>query len=271
MSDPSLREKLTGARQHVGHLLVIEWSLLPDAYWVVQSPEAICSILVAPHQFVGPHLSWEARSPYSCSFEGCRNLKTAVLPDGSLEDPMGRPYLEGIFEGNVEVTNDDTVHLQFRMHNQSTISWLDLYAWVCLMQTHTGMPNLTYIHTREGFREAPHVPYVGGFAAARALTERGWALRRQLQSNTMIPAWDPAHEQVVDPLRAMTATIDGQPHTIGIGSSDALIVGGKETNPCTDLGIGFGNIPAGGAGTAELTIYFLPGTLDDLWERVTQP
>ena len=73
---------------------------------------------------------------------------------------------------------------------------------------------------------------------------------------------------MANPLRAVTAEIGGERYTVGISSPQALVLGGKEINPCTDMGIGFGDIPPGGAAVTEARIHFVKGTLEDLLQRV---
>lgn len=268
LADETLRKRLAGAASVTEYFIVAEWSALPEARWIIQAPEAICSILVYPHQFSSPNgARWTARKGGGWRLGGCTDMPTALLKDGSLEDPLGRERLDGVFEGEAEVMGEGVIAVRFTLTNNSDIVWRDLYAWVCVLHEHTPFPYATHVHTDEGFVKFDSFDGLGGFAEARTFTPRGKALRDALLAEGMQTAWHPP-QQVANPLRAITAEIDGEDYTVGITSPQALVLGGKETNPCTDMGIGFGDIPAGGAGTTEARIYFIKGTLEDLLQRM---
>jgi len=268
LADDEVRQRLAGAHSFTDYLIVAEWSALPDARWIIQAPEAICSILVFPHQFSLPEGSrWTARRDAGLRMEPCTDMPTALLKDGSLEDPLGRARLDGVFEGEMEVVGEGAVALRFTLTNRSETAWRDLYVWVCLLHQHAPFPYATYVHTDEGFVKFDFFGGLGGFAEARTFTPKGKALRDALLAEGHRTAWHPP-QQVANPLRAVTAEINGERYTVGISSPQALVLGGKESNPCTDMGIGFGAIPPGGAAVTEAQIHFVKGTLEDLLQRV---
>jgi len=268
LPDDQVRRRLAGAAGFTDYLIVAEWPSLPGARWIIQAPEAICSILVYPHQFSRPEgARWTAREDGRLHMEPCTDMPTALLKNGSLEDPLGRAQLDGVFEGEIEVVGEGAIAVRFSLKNNSEIMWPDLYAWVCLLHHHAPFPFATYVHTDEGFVKFDSFDGIEGFAEARTFTPKGKALRDALLAEGHRTAWHPP-QQVANPLRAVTAEVGGERYTVGIASPQALVLGGKETNPCTDMGIGFGDIPPGGTGTTEAHVHFVKGTLEDLLLRV---
>ncbi len=259
--------KVLGGPGCMDHLIVARWERLPDAWWTIQAPEAICSILTRPGAFSFPQgMRWTAARPDAWRIEGVSDMPTATLEDGTPADPLGRERLDGVFGGEIEVIGTDEIALRFTLQNNSDLMWRDLYAWVDLVHKHTPFPQETYVHTDDGFKKFGSFGEIGGFAAARALTPEGEALRDALFADGVPTTWSPP-DQVADPLRAVTTDVDGEPCTVGIVSPQALVLGGNETSPRTDLGVGFGDILPGDSGTAEVRICFVEGTLDDLLAR----
>ena len=108
--------------------------------------------------------------------------------------------------------------------------------------------------------------YTFGPARIAALTAKGWQQYKWFKDHGSTPPVKP--HPAADGCRAATMKYDGKDYVVGLASDDAVILGGKSSNPCQDLSLGFGPLKPAESAEVQATWWLLEGTLDDLLARL---
>lgn len=234
---------------------------MPGNYWDLRLPEGVgsmrrpTSFRFIVHQpwrideagdWGYSHTSWQRLNSHkeAISFPGEVSCRTRRLEDGLA----------------VELT----------LRNADEVDWRSAYAWVCM--PHKTAPDFSpRTWLRMGGQFVPYqeaCPRSLGPAGMRILTEHGLEERRRLEAEGLALG-EFAEARACDGLRCATGEVGGRPCVAGIASPHATIAGGFDDNPCTDLALGFGDVPARGRASVRLVAYFLVGTLEDFAARVS--
>ena len=73
---------------------------------------------------------------------------------------------------------------------------------------------------------------------------------------------------IADPVRGACVDGDGRRIAAAVYGEDAVLVGGYDKNPCTDLALGFGDLAPGERRTCSVTVRLSEEPVDDMIHRL---
>ncbi len=250
--------------------LFVEWSKIPNTLFMMHFPEAIISLR-------------RLRSSWAAGFVYIRELQKEPHGTGGwkfdvpLKTDTRRPASVGItpypcrIRGWITPAEDHIdLRLQFTNQSQQTLEPQSLF--VCTGQNlgATGDRVITGDYFMSEGKFLPWGPQESKFtfAPARiaALTEKGWQQYKWFEDRGYTPPVKP--HPAADGCRAATIKYDGKEYVVGFASDDAVILGGKSSNPCQDLSLGFGPLKPGESAEVRATWWFIEGDLHDLLARL---
>ncbi len=179
--------------------------------------------------------------------------------DGVWSYPPNALSSNGLYPGTVSATirsKADTVIFDLSMTNQDDKPWANTMAWLCF----------NHHAAKAYYRAETFLRTTQGWEPTRLVAEyNSFAVRERLFS-WFTDASQTAEHGII----ATRVEEQGQPYVIAIAAQGAVMLGQTTVWPCTDIGIGFGDLKPGETVTRRGRLYFLPGDLEDLWKIYQQ-
>ena len=160
----------------------------------------------------------------------------------------------------------DTLTAELTVRNGDFATWTSVYLWVCVMYTPAPAMDSKTLVSVEG-KLAPYEetwPDFFGPAGMRALTVKGLREVERLESEGRKVKCPFPRDIVADPIRAARPRAGSDGPAVVVWSGDAVLLGGYDKNPCTDLALGFGDIGPGQRATCSVNVRFTEEPLDDM-------
>jgi len=168
------------------------------------------------------------------------------------------------FNGEVSCATrveDSTLIAELTLRNGGFSTWKSPYLWVCVLYQYAPAFQSETLVSVGGnliaYQQA--YPQFFGPAGMRALTVRGLAEVERLEREGYCVKGEFPREMIADPVRAARACVDGRDLAVTVRSEQAVLVGGYDENPCSDLAVGFGDVAPGGRGTAVVKVSVIEG------------
>jgi len=173
------------------------------------------------------------------------------------------------FNGEVSCTtrvDGETLLAELTVRNGGFATWKSVYLWVCVsysMAPAFDPQTLVSVGGKLVPYEQTQAEFFGA-AGMRLLTAKGLAEVRRLREeghsvNCPFPA-----DVITDQARAARAAVDGREIGVVVSSDAAVLVGGYDRNPCTDLALGFGDLGPGERANASVAVRFTEEPLDGI-------
>ncbi len=250
--------------------LFVEWSKIPHTLFKMNFPEAIISLgrlgSARASGFVYVRkLQWRPHGTDGWKF------------DVPLKTDIPSPFPPGVAPDLCRIRGwitpaEDHIDLRLQLTNQTGQTLEPLSLFVCtgrnLGATAERLVTRDYFLRDGGFLpwEPQEAQFTFGPARIAALTEKGWQQFKWFADRGHIPPVK-AHP-AADGCRAAVVQHDGKEYVVGFTSDDAVILGGKSSNPCQDLSLGFGPLQPGESAEVRARWWFLEGGLDELLTRL---
>ena len=224
----------------------------------VRLPEAIGTMVNAPGTFryVTGH-DWKVSRNGDWSYAGTSGQRfNSTKPDVS-------------FNGEVGCTtrvDQQGLTAELTVKNGDFVTWKSVYLWVCVMYSMAPAFNARTL-VSVGRKLVPYEetqPEFFGAAGMRLLTAKGLAEVRRLREEGHSVSCPFPTDVIADPVRAARAAVDGREIGVVVSSDTAVLVGGYDTNPCTDFALGFGDLEPGGRASASVAVRFTEEPLDGI-------
>lgn len=245
--------------------LLVEWSKMPNTLFKMNFPESLLSLHSPVKSFdLVRELQWQTHASGGWKFDV--SLKTS---HGSLAK-AGAPYPARI-RGWITPAADH-LDLRLQLTNQSQQSLEPQSLFVCTGQN---LPaTVERVITADFFmRDGKFLPWGPQeaefmFAPANisALTKAGWQQYKWFESRDRKPPVRP--HPPADGVRAGLINQGERQFVVALVSDDAIVLGGKSSNPCQDLSLGFGPLRPNETAQMSATWWFLEGGLDNLLTRL---
>ena len=243
----------TGSRTLADMSLLLFDARLKGEPICIRLPEAIGSLANAPQSFryvVGQR--WRVSRAGQWSYPG-----TSLQQFNSDKEPVA-------FSGEVSCTThmqDNGLTARLTVKNGDYSTWKSVYLWVCVMYNMTPSIDAQTMVSIDG-ELVPYdraCPAYVGPAGMRLATRRGREeFSRLLEEGSCVE--DPfAPHPIADPVRAACAVVGGTEIWIVVESSQAVVLGGYDKNPCSDMALGYGDILPGDSATADLRVHLIEG------------
>lgn len=219
------------AAPHVGQVVTIQHPGFPNGLWQLRFPEKIANgaettnrSIVYPYQ---TGMQW-LETTAGWSFKDC---------------PIAG--LDGTVQGLINAS-DNTVSFSLTMTNQSTEAWPQTLAWLCF----------NHARSRQYYQYRNFVFGDGEMVQTPPDPMEHYCLQGHQRS-----WWDQGDLEPTESL-ITTSCLDeaGQAFSVGIGASQAIMLGQNPNWPCTDMALLFGDISPGQRATVEGRIYFTYGS-----------
>jgi len=216
----------------------VEHPLLPDGTWFLRLPELVVPVNAQRNEV---------------DYQEVRNWEEN---DGAWRYPEIPLSANGNYQGTIATrieSDADTVTFEISLTNQGHRPWENTLAWLCFNHH----PAQNYYRTQT---------YI--------LSKGGWELTKLTGTHSSFPVggcelpwWERNEQKASQGIIATCIQCNGEPFVIAIASPTALLLGQSSAWPCIDIGIGFGDPPAGATVSRTGRIYFHKGTLDELAAR----
>ena len=263
--------------------IFVQWRDVPDGIFQLSVPEFVATLMDGSTKFVCGH-EWQADGPHG--------LKTDVplqLVRRQKDNPFrpGHPYVIEPYTPYAARLRawvrayEDRVEIRIQLENQSKTELSPQAMWVCFLQgwggpkfdqiTVPGLLRESYFRRDEKFLlwsdQIQKFRFMG--AGGSALTEAGW---RQIDDFTKRngTAAKVRRHAAAEGIRAALIDRGGERHVVALTSDQAVILGGKDSNPCLDLGLDVGSLPPGASQEGRATAWFLRGGLDVLAKKLSE-
>lgn len=224
----------------------------------IRLPEAIGTMVDAPGSFrYVTGQDWRISREGAWSYAG-----TSRQRFNSTKDDVA-------FNGEVSCTtrvDGETLLAELTVRNGGFATWKSVYLWVCvsyMMAPAFDPKTLVSVDGKLVSYEQTQ-PEVLGPAGMRMLTAKGLSEVRRLREEGLSASCPFPTDVIADPVRAARAVVDGREIGIVVSSAAAVLVGGYDTNPCTDLALGFGDLQPGGRAGASMEVRFTEEPLDGI-------
>ncbi len=156
---------------------------------------------------------------------------------------------------------DSTLIAELTLCNGGFATWKSPYLWVCVLYKYApAFHSQTLVSV--GGSLIPYeqtYPQFFGPAGMRALTGRGLAQIERLEREGYCVDGQFPRDVIAEPVRAARACVDGRDLAVTVRSEQAVLVGGYDENPCSDLAVGFGDVAPGGRSTAVVKVSVIEG------------
>ena len=215
------------AAPYVAHLVTIHPSAFPDALWRLSLPEKVATD------------SDEGTGSYEVG------MTWAETDDGWAFDYCPLAGLDGAMAAKIGVQNE-VVRYSLTLVNQSSESWKRTLVWLCFNHSLARQyyQHRNYVFSGDTTILTPPDKWEKYSVKGR---ERNW--------------WPDGGIAVTESLiTTVCRDSDGREFSVGIGAREAMMVGQNPTWPCTDIGLLFGDVPAGAQATVDGAIYFVYGS-----------
>ena len=206
-----------------------------------------CQIVTIQHPGF-PNALWHLRLPEKIATDNDATtgsyqvgIKWSKTTDGWLFEDLPLAGLEGTLQGMI-AADRDTVSYSLTVTNQSTQTWPRALAWLCfnhsLAQEYYQYRN--FVFSKNGITQTPpdlleHYCLQGH--------HRDW--------------WTHGKIEPTEALIATSCRDDADKEfSVGIGASEAMMVGQNPDWPCTDIGLFFGDVSPGQTARVDGRIYF---------------
>lgn len=242
--------------------LVIAYDEAPGNFWEFRT-EAAGLLTDAPGTFeFVVNENWKMSSSANWGYSGTtwRQEYSDREPRDTGIDISARTRREG-----------NRVAMEVQVRNLYPALVRSVYVWICLGHWYApAMSSKTLVRLQNHFAYYEQAfPHFWGPAGMRCYTPLGEKERKRLeQARAMVQPWPDS--QIAEPVRCATGKINGRDFVAGIGSPDAAILGGYDSNPCTDVALLIGDLTAGAHRSARVAAYFGFGTPEDLWHWYEQ-
>lgn len=241
--------------------LLVEWSKIPDILFKINFPESLLSLHnpVKSFNYVR-ELQWETHGSGGWKFDAL--LKTSPYA----EVPASAPYPARIRGWITPAEDHLDLRLQLINESQQLIKPQSLF--VCTGQNlpTTAKRVITADYFMRNGKFLPWRTQEENFefasASIAALTEKGWQQCKWFESRGQKPPVKP--HPPADGVRAGLIDLGKRQFVVALVSDDAIVLGGKSSNPCQDLSLGFGPLEPGASAQMQATWWFIEGGLDDL-------
>lgn len=263
--------------------IFVQWRDVPDGIFQLSVPEFIATLLDGSIKFVCGH-EWQA--------DGAHGLKMDVplqFVRGKKDQPFrpGEPYVIDPYRPYAARLrawvrpHEDHVEIRIQLENQSKQELDPQVIWVCFLQgwggpefdqiTVPGLSRESYFRRDEKFLpwrdQIQKFNFMG--AGGSALTKAGWCQidhfnKRDGKAATVRP------HPAVEGVRAAIIDRIGERRIVALTSDHAAILGGKNLNPCTDLGLEIHSLPPATSQQVWATAWFLRGGLDVLSKKLSE-
>lgn len=155
----------------------------------------------------------------------------------------------------------DTLRADLTLRNGNFTTWKAPYLWVCVMYMAAPAFDPKTLVSVNG-KWAPYEETCGewrGPAGMRVLTAQGLSEIERLESEGYKVNCPFPRDLIADPRRAGCATVNGRDVSVIVSSDHAVLLGGYDTNPCTDMAIGFGDLGPGQRETRSVEVRLIDG------------
>jgi len=226
--------------------LIVRWDRSEGAFWVLR----LCE------RFGNASGMWGYPPATRWNVQGTSGLGYSDHPVTADGSARGRCSAEVAAEG-------DMLRFRIVLRNESSDSWLDAWAWVCLIhrwarsfQANCELPT--------GTGEDPWTPCACLHAPMTRWLKwcavRGWRETAERIAFNHRNMWQPHIEAAFGTVRAWTVALDRPVRQfVRLASDDAVILGWSHW-PCTDMALYFGDIEPGEERTSNGTLSFLEET-----------
>ena len=219
----------------------------------VRLPEAMGTLVDAPHTFrFTAGQKWKVSEDGNWSYDG-----TSLQRFNSEKEP-------GTFDGEVMCSTrleDSTLTAELTLRNGSFTTWKSPYLWVCVMYAMAPAFDPKTLVLIDG-KWVPYEETCGQFygpAGMRTLTSKGLAEIERLQREGYTQNCPFRRDLIADGPRAACAQINEQDVSVIVKSEHAVLLGGYDKNPCTDMAIGFGDLEPGQRVSRKVEICLVDG------------
>jgi len=177
------------------------------------------------------------------------------------------------FNGEVSCStrvDGETLLAELTVRNGGFATWKSVYLWVCVSYVMAPAFDAKTLVSVDG-KLVPYEetqPEFFGAAGMRLLTAKGLAEVRRLREEGHSVSCPFPTDVIADPVRAARATVDCREIGVVVSSDAAVLVGGYDTNPCTDFALGFGDLEPGGRANGSVEVRFTEEPLDGIMTRL---
>ena len=227
--------------------IFVQWPDVPDGIFQLSVPEFTATLLDGSIKFVCGH-EWQADGPH-----GLKMDVPLQFVRGKKDQPFrpGEPYVIEPYKPYAARLrawvrpHDDRVEIRIQLENQSKQELDPQAMWVCFLQgwggpefdriTVPGLSRESYFRRDEKFLpwrdQIQKFNFMG--AGGSALTKAGWRQIDHFNKRNGKAATVRLHP-AVEGVRAAIIDRNGERRVVALTSDHAAILGGKNSNPCTD-------------------------------------
>jgi len=228
----------------------------------LRSPEGIGSLISAPRSYryvVGQSWRVSQQDNWSCKVRGLQHYAGSSTP----------VFFNGELNCRTEV-NPNGLTAHFSLYNGDFSTQKSVYLWICALYRWAPRFEKKTLVGVDG-QMADYEKVCGetrGPSGMRTLTKKGLAEIVRLEKEGHRVHCPFRRDFTAEGVRAIGTKVDGKEIWSVLRSDDAVLLGGNETNPCTDMALGLGDLEPGERRSAKVSLQLVECPGEKILERI---
>ena len=228
----------------------------------LRSPEGIGSLISAPGSYryvVGQSWQVSQQGNWSYKARGLQHYAGSRTP----------VFFNGELKCRTEI-HPDGLTAHFSLYNGDFSTQKSVFLWVCALYRWAPRFEKKTLVSVDGQMVDYETACQGtrGPSGMRTLTRQGLAEIMRLEKEGHRVHCPFRRDFTAEGVRAIGTKVDGKEIWSVLRSDDAVLLGGNDTNPCTDMALGLGDLEPGERRSAKVSLQLVECPQEQILERI---